>query len=103
MPVHINGRDEAMADALQAELTSVGYDWHNNAMLKMQKKEELDHSPDIADAFVLTFAGNLSDAWLSGGVYRASVDAGYDVFSTSEVQRYGGMKSWNNNNMMGGI
>lgn len=59
-PCHISTTDIVAADALQAELCSVGYKYNNNQELFMQPKEELRKkglpSPDLADSFVLTFA-----------------------------------------------
>lgn len=59
-PCHITNTDIQAADQLQAELCSVGYTHTNNQALLMEKKEKLKErglpSPDMADAFVLTFA-----------------------------------------------
>jgi hypothetical protein len=59
-PCHISTTDIAAADALQAELCSVGFKYNSNQALILQPKEELKKkglpSPDLADSFVLTFA-----------------------------------------------
>ena len=59
-------RDCTLADddALIAELTGVRYDITSAGKLKVEGKDEMKKrighrgSPDFADAFVLTFAGN---------------------------------------------
>lgn len=59
-PCSINNNNKKDADALQAELCSVGYKYNNRQELLLEKKEDLKErglpSPDLADAFVLTFA-----------------------------------------------
>lgn len=59
-PCHISNVDVAASDALQSDLCSVGYKYTNNQALLMQSKEDMRKkgfaSPDMADAFVLTFA-----------------------------------------------
>lgn len=64
-PCHITTTDQQAADQLQAELCSVGYTYSNNQALQMEKKEKMKErglpSPDMADAFVLTFAFPVGD------------------------------------------
>lgn len=52
--------DEESAAAIQAELASRQYKYHNNSQLRMEPKENvkkrLKRSPDKSDAFLLTFA-----------------------------------------------
>lgn len=67
VPCSIDESDMLTADALQADLTSVGYSWTNNQQLKMESKEAMRKrglpSPDYADAFVLTFAQPVADGF----------------------------------------
>jgi hypothetical protein len=48
-------------DALVQELTGIRYKYLSNGKLKIESKDEMKRrgkrSPDVADAFVLTFAG----------------------------------------------
>lgn len=63
-PNSITNIDRKLADQLQAELSSVGYSWSNNQQLKLESKVDMKKrglpSPDLADAFVLTFAFPIS-------------------------------------------
>ena len=59
-------------DTLMQELTSIRYKYLSNGKLKIESKDEMkrrgQRSPDVADAFVLTFAENGA---IAGGYSRA--------------------------------
>ena len=58
-------------DALIQEITGIRYKYLSNGKLKIESKDEMkrrgQRSPDVADAFVLTFAGNGA---IAGGYSR---------------------------------
>ena len=68
------GRDVVLPqdDALIQELTGIRYKYLSNGKLKIESKDEMkrrgQRSPDVADAFVLTFAGD--GAMASGAMSR---------------------------------
>lgn len=68
--------DDKIGDQLQSELAIVKPKWINNSQLIMQPKEEikkeLGFSPDLADAFILTFAQPIA---------RTATHAGMQVLS----------------------
>ena len=69
-------------DELAAELTSVRYKYLSTGKLKVESKDEMkrrgQRSPDIADAFVLTFASNAMRAGSAKGNYGFARDLSYD-------------------------
>lgn len=81
-----SGRDVALVEdaRLIGELTSVQYGFQSNGKLKVEDKDSLRRrglkSPDVADAFVLTFAGGLD---------RPAVEKRY-----ARRSKYAGEKSW---------
>jgi hypothetical protein len=70
------GRDVVLPqdDALIQEITGIRYKYLSNGKLKIESKDEMkrrgQRSPDVADAFVLTFAGE--GAMASGAMSRWS-------------------------------
>lgn len=62
--------DAKLAAALQSELSARMHTWHNNSILRMESKADvkkrLGYSPDIADAFLLTFAEKLPETAVFG-------------------------------------
>lgn len=71
------GRDVAIADdpTLVAELSAVKYDYTSSGKIKIEQKDDLKkrglRSPDIADAFLLTFAmGEQTSQWFKPIDYR---------------------------------
>jgi len=69
-------------DELCAELTSVRYKYLSTGKLKVESKDEMkrrgQRSPDIADAFVLTFASNAARVSSSKGNYGFNRALSYD-------------------------
>lgn len=76
--------DEKSAAAIQSQLSSRKYIWHNNSVLRMEKKDEFKKrskiSPDDGDAVLLTFAQEVHNNPMTQRATSVTANTGFNVF-----------------------